>query len=223
VSKELEFDPLENVLPAFITPIGRFMLPDPSTMNEGLKAAILEREQNDSEGQSRSNRGGWHSRDDLLLWPQPEVSEVGKAIQSGVRHMIKLATQQEEYKGRFSMTAWANVNRSGAYNSIHTHPHSHWSGVYYVETGHYEADDFPNAGELSLLDPRGAAVNMLPHPGVKLHPGIDIKPEEGLLLVFPAWLQHGVYPFRSDTRRISISFNILLGSSVTGGSLVALA
>ena len=119
---ELEFDPLKNVLPAFITPIGRFRLPNPSSMNEKLKAEILQREQNDSEEPLRSNLGGWRSRDDLLLWPQPEINELGKAIQSGVHHMIRLVSQQEDIRSSFSMTAWANIDRPGSYNRVHSHP-----------------------------------------------------------------------------------------------------
>jgi uncharacterized protein (TIGR02466 family) len=32
--------------------------------------------------------------------------------------------------------------------------------------------------------------------------------KEGLLLVFPSWLQHAVQPNRSDSDRVSISFNL---------------
>ena len=31
--------------------------------------------------------------------------------------------------------AWANVNRGGDYNIVHTHPNCMWSGVYYVALG----------------------------------------------------------------------------------------
>jgi len=34
-------------------------------------------------------------------------------------------------------------------------------------------------------------------------------PEEGDMFIFPAWLKHWVYPFRSDCTRISVSGNVL--------------
>ena len=34
------------------------------------------------------------------------------------------------------------------------------------------------------------------------------RPEEGRMYIFPAWLEHGVEVNRSDTDRVSISFNI---------------
>ena len=33
-------------------------------------------------------------------------------------------------------------------------------------------------------------------------------PDEGMLVVFPAWIQHYVHSFTSDVERISVSGNI---------------
>jgi len=35
----------------------------------------------------------------------------------------------------------------------------------------------------------------------------SVYPEEGDMIMFPAWLKHWVYPFKSDCTRISISGN----------------
>ncbi|MDF1624011.1 MAG: putative 2OG-Fe(II) oxygenase, partial [Pseudohongiella nitratireducens] len=42
--------------------------------------------------------------------------------------------------------------------------------------------------------------------------GIQMRPEEGRLYVFPGWLEHGVEENRSDRDRLSISFNVLAAS-----------
>jgi gentisate 1,2-dioxygenase len=34
-------------------------------------------------------------------------------------------------------------------------------------------------------------------------------PEEGDIFIFPAWLKHWVYPYRSDAIRVSVSGNIV--------------
>ena len=34
-------------------------------------------------------------------------------------------------------------------------------------------------------------------------------PEEGEMFVFPAWLKHWVYPYKSDVVRVSVSGNIV--------------
>ena len=36
-----------------------------------------------------------------------------------------------------------------------------------------------------------------------------IKPEEGLMLLFPAYFYHGTVPFESAQRRISIAFDVV--------------
>ncbi len=37
---------------------------------------------------------------------------------------------------------------------------------------------------------------------------ITYKPTEGLFIIFPSWLWHGVEPNQSEESRISLSFNI---------------
>ena len=39
---------------------------------------------------------------------------------------------------------------------------------------------------------------------------IHMNPEEGQLILFPAYLPHSVLPNRHNEERISISFNIML-------------
>ena len=42
------------------------------------------------------------------------------------------------------------------------------------------------------------------------------KPQIGDLYIFPSWLSHQVYPFRSEGERRSMAFNIHLRSKVPG-------
>ena len=36
---------------------------------------------------------------------------------------------------------------------------------------------------------------------------IVVKPKEAMMFLFPAYLQHAVYPYHSDVERVSMSFN----------------
>jgi len=79
--------------------------------------------------------------------------------------------------------------------------------VYYIRAGDFEDDPLPKAGKLQFYDPRGS-INMLQHPGKSRYGGtMTVTPQNGLLVVFPAWLYHSVNPFLSDIERISIAFN----------------
>jgi uncharacterized protein (TIGR02466 family) len=100
---------------------------------------------------------------------------------------------------------WANVNAPGAGHRVHSHPNNYLSGVYYVRA-HQGADS------IGFLDPR-------PQTGIVRPPVTELTAEnteevvlkvrDGMLLMFPAWLQHGVDQNRSDGLRVSLGFNVM--------------
>jgi uncharacterized protein (TIGR02466 family) len=106
---------------------------------------------------------------------------------------------------------WANVNRAGDYNMFHLHPGNHWSVVYYVATGTLNPDT-PMNGRIELRDPRPAA-NFARMPGFNSGQPLLIRPQPGMMLVFPAWIEHGVHPFYGEGHRISIAINVALEAS----------
>ena len=81
---------------------------------------------------------------------------------------------------------------------MHNHPGAVWSAVYYVASGDPYPDQ-PGNGNFEFMDPR---------PG-NLHGGKEIiRPEPGLLMIFPAWLNHYVNAYHGDGERISIAWNM---------------
>ena len=101
---------------------------------------------------------------------------------------------------------WANVNESGDYNSLHVHPGTHLSVVYYVATGRPDPDT-PTNGRLELRDPRPAAGFSRP-PGLNFGQAALIRPQAGSMVAFPAWVEHWVHPFVGHGQRISIAINV---------------
>jgi uncharacterized protein (TIGR02466 family) len=101
--------------------------------------------------------------------------------------------------------AWVNVNRTGDFNRMHTHPGSTWSGTYYVDPGADPATP-KEVAALHLFDPcQGRANTFLP----PLAPSsFTIRPEAGLMVLFPSYLTHMVFPHRGKQPRISIAFNL---------------
>jgi len=193
-----------DVMPTFPTLIGRVRLPDAETMNRGLHALILNEEaQYPSLG--RSNIRGWHSRPDFLHRSDANVDALTSWIIWALRRMICATTGQDAFKGTLSITAWATVCRAGAYHAPHSHPDSAWSGVYYVDGG-AENPDQPLSGMLEFLDPRAGA-EAVSAPGDPYGEPFRVRPQAGLLVVFPSWLYHWVHPYAGETPRIAISFN----------------
>ena len=69
--------------------------------------------------------------------------------------------------------------------------------------------DHPLSGILELLDPR-AGVDAVTAPGDPYGEPVRIRPEAGLLVIFPSWLYHWVHPYEGQTPRVAVSFNAAL-------------
>ena len=101
---------------------------------------------------------------------------------------------------------WAIINEKGASNERHHHGNSALSAAYYVRAP-------KDCGDIVFYDPRPAPV--FSHPIAK-KPNIlnatvnSITPDEGLLVLFPSYLDHSVKPNLSSNQRIVISFNVNL-------------
>jgi uncharacterized protein (TIGR02466 family) len=175
-------------------------------MNLGLRAMILAEEQR-RPTVGRSNVGGWHGRPDLLERPESEVAALGAWIGWAIRRMTDAAAAPGRFDGTVSAWAWASICRAGAYHAPHVHPDSAWSGVYYVDPGDAATPDQPLSGVLELLDPR-AGVELVTAPGDPYGEPFRIRPEAGLMVVFPSWLHHWVHPYVGAAPRIAISFNV---------------
>ena len=208
-----------EITQAFPTLIGRLRIPDAEAMNQGLQALILAEEAEYS-SLGPSNIGGWHSRPDFLSRPDPAVAGLTAWVTWALRRMISSTAGPDAFKGTLSASAWATICRAGAYYASHSHPDSAWSGVYYVDAG-TEIVDRPLSGVLEFLDPR-AAVEAVTAPGDPYGEPFRVRPQAGLLLVFPSWLYHWVHPYAGQTPRIAVSFNATLGSGAeVNGTRVA--
>src|SRR5579871_2378316 len=193
-----------NVTQAFGTYIGRVQLPDTEAMNQGLRSLILA-EESEYPSLGRSNIGGWHSRADFLHRPNDSVAALTSWIIWALRRMICVTTGSENFVGAAAISAWATVCRAGAYHAPHSHPDSAWSGVYYVNSGS-ENPHQPLSGMLEFIDPRAGA-EAVSAPGDPYGEPFRVRPQAGLVVVFPSWLYHWVHPYTGDTPRIAVSFN----------------
>ena len=193
-----------EVIPAFPTLIGRWVVPDAEAMNQDLQELILSEEAKYS-SLGRSNIGGWHSRTDFLNRPESAVAALTTWITWAVNRMVDATACPGSFKGVMSVSAWATISRAGAYHAPHSHPDSAWSGVYYVNAGTNHMDR-SLSGVLEFLDPR-AGVEAVTAPGDPYGEPVRVRPEAGLIVIFPSWLYHWVHPYAGRTPRIAVSFN----------------
>jgi uncharacterized protein (TIGR02466 family) len=191
----------------FTSPLLSHVLSDAAELNEELIERILAHEKN-SAGQTNTNVGGWHSETGRLEFCGP----AGRRL---VRHMFDMANEAtrrllEECKMppqsiHWSLEAWANVSRTGNFNRMHTHAGTTWSGTYYVDPGDPPPED-QFGTPIHFFDPcQGRSNTFMP---LIVPISTLIRPEPGLMIVFPSYLPHMVYPHRGSRPRISIAFNL---------------
>jgi uncharacterized protein (TIGR02466 family) len=206
-----------EVTQAFPTLVGRIRVPDAGAMNTDLRAIILAEEAKYLT-LGRSNIGGWHSQTDFFDREELSVEALSTWVNWAARQMVDGAAGLGTFKGTLSTSAWATICREGAYHAPHSHPDSAWSGVYYVDAGTDRAD-CPLSGVLEFLDPR-SGVEAITAPGDPYGEPFRVRPEAGLLLIFPSWLYHWVHPYAGQTPRIAVSFNVTSGAAVEANSVV---
>jgi uncharacterized protein (TIGR02466 family) len=198
-----------QIVLVFPTLIGRFPFANAEQTNAGLLRILLEQEARQPT-RDYANVGGWHSDGDLLEWPSPEVNILRTWISESLNYMVQATGQLPEVVGRaapprgsFRISAWGNISRRGNYHRMHNHPGNAWSGVYYVASTN-SVDSL--AGVLEFYDPR-TFTEMVDVPGSPYGQRMIIRPEPGLMVLFPSWLYHFVHPSDSDSPRVSIAFN----------------
>ena len=196
----------------FSTPILRAEIPDAERINSTLRQLILQRMRQHPSTQ-HSNLGGWQSTWDLAEWGGEAAGEIlGHAV--AIANQVTCDRQGQPTMIDWKINAWANVNGPGHSNEFHTHPGSFWSGTYYVDDGDI-AQNSDCGGEFEMQDPRGVAPAMYaPSLAFRVPGGLSVgaseltSPTAGHLLLFPAWLSHGVRPYRGTKQRVSVAFNL---------------
>ena len=153
--------------------------------------------------------GSWHSATGMHKKSEynPLLKEINSALS---RISSELCYAKDQLLKVTSM--WSIINPPGNGNRAHIHPGSLWSGVYYVQAPE-------GAGKIEFIDPRSALIMNQPKYETKRKrprecwTKVNFKPIPGRMVIFPAWLYHGVDSNLSKEKgragdRVIISFNV---------------
>lgn len=195
----------------FPTMIYQYDIEDCEQLNKTLlDLTYAERERGIAVNKSNTAElGSWHSAtglhkdkayDPLLAEINLALSRISEDLNYAKDHVLKVTTM------------WSIINPPGNGNRAHVHPNSMWSGVYYVQAPE-------NAGKIEFVDPRTIMIMNQPKYEAKKKRNrdtwtkINFKPVPGRMIIFPAWLYHGVDTnLAKETgraaNRIILSFNI---------------
>lgn len=143
-----------------------------------------------------------------LTFNEPELEPLYGRVNSILNQLheflgFKSTTHQEMYEG------WLNLKTTDRTSVPHTHPTANYICIYYP---HIVGD----VGFLELTNPNPSLEYVLPqtcsHSIVQDHNIFNsqlwqVEPQEDLLVVIPAWLQHYVRPDSPNAERMSIAIN----------------
>lgn len=149
-------------------------------------------------------RGG----DQRRVWP-------GDNSMSWIKTWIEFQARQYQEKvweqsGQFGslelvprlVNAWTITQPENSYQVTHTHPYGHISGNLYLEIPEFNQDSAETDGCISFTFDRSSDVQ-----GVRF---LHVKPELGMMLMFPSWMPHQVYPWQGTGNRRVIAWDCQL-------------
>ena len=170
----------------FSTPIWATKIDNYERVNSEMSSYINILQKNDPQGVLKSNFKGWHSKDFNIKDEQPKkfIESISKYINTALTDMNwDIDNQSVKIK-----SVWAIINEQNAWNQKHHHSNSALSAAYYVAA-------YDKCGDIVFYDPRPAPVHN--HPISKSPNNLNatvnsIKPEAGMLVLFPSYLEHSV-------------------------------
>lgn len=176
--------------------------------NRRMQVYVGKLREADWEGRTRSNTLGWQSHN--LDSSEPLVAEFCRFVLETGARFAEVQCWQIQSDMRLAIPErWANVNGPMSFNHVHNHPNCLISGVYYVCVP-------KDSGDLILHDPRKQAWMLQPVYAARgpINSNTSrVKPTEGMLVLFPSWLEHSVDQNLAESDRISLSFNMdLIGA-----------
>ena len=139
---------------------------------------------------------------DVWKYDMPALNYFKSYFMEVVNSEIKPRILEELDRDLILSRGWINTQEPGEHLPLHGHGGSLMTAVYYIKVP-------SNSGDLLLTDPRGGVNWGYSREGK--HDGIKytrIIPEEGKLLIFPAYVLHSVETNNSDTYRISLATNL---------------
>ena len=145
----------------------------------------------------QSLRHGSQTMRGLADYPAPAIRALFAALDPPIRRYIDaIGARGQNYT---VASAWSVRLNSGGFHINHVHPEGWISSAFYVRTpgGLKNSEGFLKFGE----------------PGPRTAPHLPeehlVKPEPGLLVLFPSYMWHGTVPFASPEKRLSCAFDIV--------------
>ena len=177
--------------------------------NAALKRHVYAHPTLEYEPHRKATRSGKQTGE-LLAEPKGPIAVLEAMIRAAVEDYVRSLPVDSAHPflanppARWRLQSWAVVLESLGHQVTHIHPTAWLSGVYYVNLPPIVgAPGQQQDGWIEFGRPR-SDIPCTVDPEVRA-----VRPEEGLMLLFPSYFFHRTVPFESAEERISIAFDAL--------------
>jgi uncharacterized protein (TIGR02466 family) len=190
----------------FPSPLFVFQIEDAENLNARLLEEITAMRAS-SPGVQKSNRSGWHSREDFFARVEAGCQLLRAHVIDAARQSISRLAEKFDFEAnQLQGQGWFNVNPRGGFNRPHGHPGFTISGTYWVRVPPASSAS-SESGAFEFLDPRINGNSLIIEGAPTFQRSVMIQPKAGWLIVFPSYMEHWVYPNQQDEERVSMAFN----------------
>ena len=144
----------------------------------------------------QSLRHGSQTQRGLLDYPDPEIRAFFQAIDAPIRRHI--AAIGEASRGYQVSGAWSVRLKRQGFHTDHVHPEGWLSSAFYIRLPRGEGRE----GWIKFGQPGTPTAPSLPAEHF-------IRPEPGMLVLFPSYMWHGTVPFGADETRLTCAFDLV--------------
>lgn len=135
----------------------------------------------------------------INIFDQYELSNFKQYLNYCIKDYTKILG--DDVKDFIISECWMTKSSKNNYGHIHNHMPYDISGVYYLQT--CETD-----GSIFFENPLQICYSSKIGNKNLFNPSYVSKPKNGKIILFPSWLSHGVNTNKTESERISISFNV---------------
>ncbi|HWZ64921.1 MAG TPA: tetratricopeptide repeat protein [Steroidobacteraceae bacterium] len=154
----------------------------------------------------QSLRLGTETTQDLSRSPDPVIQALFRAFAAPIARYREHIGQGEDALRRRNRGparfngGWSVRLHSDGYHTSHVHPRGWISSAFYVQLPDSMRAGHTGEGILSF-----GAPGMLTTPSLPAE--LSVRPEVGLLVLFPSYFWHGTLPFHADQPRLTVAFD----------------
>jgi tetratricopeptide (TPR) repeat protein len=156
----------------------------------------------------QSLRHGTETTEDLTRSTDPAIQALFKAFAAPIRdYLVRVGHGPDPLRRRNSggwrfNGSWSVRLRTSGFHNNHVHPRGWISSACYIDLPDSMAEAGDSEGVLTFGEPSIATTP-------PLHAEHSVRPEVGMLVLFPSYFWHGTVPISGTQTRLTVAFDVV--------------